>query len=57
MHIRPTTAGVDDPGQISLCHRLTRYEPGLGQATPSFATLGNGFIGDVLQYGELGRAT
>lgn len=52
LHIRAATAPADEPGEIALCHRLTRFEPGLGQARPSFADTGNGFIGDVLPHGQ-----
>eukprot|EP00980_Cylindrotheca_fusiformis_P030574 scaffold25059_cov215-Cylindrotheca_fusiformis.AAC.1 len=53
VHIRDPAAQPDDPGEIMLCHRLTRYEDGnMGLVPLPFPNVGHGFLGDVRNNGQ-----
>jgi hypothetical protein len=47
VHTRANNAPANDPGLVQVVHRLVRFEPGLGAATP-FDNVAYGFIGDIV---------
>eukprot|EP00980_Cylindrotheca_fusiformis_P012538 scaffold3079_cov119-Cylindrotheca_fusiformis.AAC.14 len=53
VHIRDPNDAADQPGEIRLCHRLTRYDAGvLGLNQNLIPHVGHGFFGDVRLNGQ-----